>query len=426
VDPAQQEDRTERVPRITDRPLDPAGRNPQRPGGWGQPAAAPVPRGAGAGTGPRSLPGTDDDPLTSKAYSRNALTDTDGRSYRAASRHGRGPDDRGSGAVGEQTQTFGMSGQYPAEPQQGSASRYPATRAEIRPNIPVYQPSGPQFPPPADRGSSANPYHEQAPSAWPPGPDRTLDQYARPNAGGGSGRHSNRPDSARGASYGGTSHSPAYGTPTYSGPVPGGAPRNGAGYDSGGYDNTGYNGAAYNGASYDGTAYSDTAYNDPSYNDAAQQRPASANGSSYDGAPYSNGSYGNGSYPSGSYPSAPYSNAPAQSSGTYNSPVYNGGSHNGAPYNGGSYNGASYNGAGYDAVGNGNGQHGQNGNGTQPGARNGSRPANDDAPANGYDTDGYGTAGYGTGSYGTNRNPNGHGGTGGRPGYDDARRRNNR
>jgi hypothetical protein len=414
IDPVQQEDRTEHIARITDRPLDPGARNPQRPGAWGQPpAAAPMSRGAGAGTGPRSRPGDDDDPLTSKAFSRNALTDTDGRSYRAAaaSRHARGPADRGNSAVGEQTQTFGVSGQYPAEPQQAATSRYPATRAEVRPHVPGYQPSRPQLPSAADRGngSSANggayPYQEQSHQAWPPAPDRSPDPYGRPSAAGGAGRHANRADGAYGAadaSYNGTSYNSA----SYSSPSSGGTPRNGAGY----------NGASYNGA--------------------AQHRPAgaangnghAANDSPYGGTPSVNGSYNSGSYNSGSYPSGPYSNGASQSSGAYSSPSYNG-----ASYNGASYNGASYNGAGYDPAGNGYGQPGHNGNGhdgngAQPGARNGSRPASDDRTASGYDTDGYGTRGNGTGSHGANRrDPNGYGSTGGyRPGYDDERRGNSR
>ena len=50
----------------------------------------------------------EDDPLTSKAYSRSELTDTDGRSYRVA----RPPADRREAALSEQTQTFSVTDQY--------------------------------------------------------------------------------------------------------------------------------------------------------------------------------------------------------------------------------------------------------------------------------------------------------------------------
>ena len=68
--------------------------------------------------------GADDDPLTSKAYSRNALTDTDGRSY-AVARRSHAPADRREAALNEETQTFSMTtGSFQADPQPAVA-RHP-------------------------------------------------------------------------------------------------------------------------------------------------------------------------------------------------------------------------------------------------------------------------------------------------------------
>jgi hypothetical protein len=83
--------------------------------------------GYDTGSQPRTgRTGADDDPLTSKAYSRSALTDTDGRSYRAA-RLANGSSDRREAALTEETQAFSTTtGSYPAEPQPAGA-RYPGS-----------------------------------------------------------------------------------------------------------------------------------------------------------------------------------------------------------------------------------------------------------------------------------------------------------
>ena len=61
-------------------------------------------RGGGTRSGGGWDSAADDDPLTSKAFSRAALTDTDGRSYRAA-RRPQVPPDRREAALTEQTRT---------------------------------------------------------------------------------------------------------------------------------------------------------------------------------------------------------------------------------------------------------------------------------------------------------------------------------
>src|SRR5262249_11638099 len=66
-------------------------------------------------------PSADDDPLTSKAFSRSALVDTDGRSYRVAHRSQALADRRGA-ALTEQTQTFSMKAQLQAHPEAPTAS----------------------------------------------------------------------------------------------------------------------------------------------------------------------------------------------------------------------------------------------------------------------------------------------------------------
>src|SRR5262249_44409314 len=66
-------------------------------------------------------PRADDDPLTSNAFSRSALVDTDGRSYRAAHRS-QVPADRRAAALTEQTQTFSMNAQFQGDPQASTGS----------------------------------------------------------------------------------------------------------------------------------------------------------------------------------------------------------------------------------------------------------------------------------------------------------------
>ena len=120
----------------------------------------------------RSRWGADDDPLTSKAYSRSALTDTDGRSYRVA-RRSRVPDDRREAALNEQTQTFSMTGPYQADPQAAPA-RNPGHGGS--------QQSGQH---PYDRGGTgSNPYPGGQPYPARPAPDKDHDRYRSPRPAG--------------------------------------------------------------------------------------------------------------------------------------------------------------------------------------------------------------------------------------------------
>ena len=151
--------------------------------------------------------GADDDPLTSKAYSRSALSDTDGRSYRAAHRSPVSPDRR-EAALTEQTQTFSMP-QYQSDSQAPTA-RYPAYGSQQTGPQPGQQPRQssqpprPQLPPsdgpgggvsampgggargPYDRGTTAShPYSGQPYPAR--GGDQDSDRYGRPQQPGGYG-----------------------------------------------------------------------------------------------------------------------------------------------------------------------------------------------------------------------------------------------
>jgi hypothetical protein len=201
----------------------------------------------------------DDDPLTSKAYSRSALSDTDGRSYRAAHRAPVSPDRR-EAALTEQTQTFSMP-QYQSDSQAPTA-RYPAYSSQPtgpQPGQPSRQsspPPRPQLPPsdgpgggvsampggrsraPYDRGTTASyPYSGQPYPAR--GGDQDSDRYGRPQQPGGYG--------TGGYSTGGHDTG-GYGSNGYSSDGYGSN-----GYSTGGYD-TGNHGANGNG---DGDGYAD-------------------------------------------------------------------------------------------------------------------------------------------------------------------------
>jgi hypothetical protein len=172
-------ERTERIDRVTAtgypeprhgaRPQDPRGQDSrgalEGQGVWSQDASNPDARNQG-----RPRRGADDDPLTSKAWSRSALTDTDGRSYRVAARRAQVPDDRREAALNEQTQTFSMP-QYPADPQAGTA-RNPGHRA---------QHSG-QYP--YDRGNGASHPYPSQPYPSRPASDQDDDRYRTPRPAG--------------------------------------------------------------------------------------------------------------------------------------------------------------------------------------------------------------------------------------------------
>lgn len=173
------EERTERIDRVTAtgypeprhraRPQDPRGQDGrgalEGQGVWGQDATNHDARNQG-----RPRRGADDDPLTSKAWSRSALTDTDGRSYRVAARRAQVPDDRRESALNEQTQTFSMP-QYTADPQAGTA-RNPGHRA---------QHSGQH---PYDRGNGASHPYPSQPYPSRPATDQDDDRYRTPRPAG--------------------------------------------------------------------------------------------------------------------------------------------------------------------------------------------------------------------------------------------------
>jgi hypothetical protein len=177
-------ERTERIDRVTatgypeprhgtrardPRAQDPRGQDPrgqdsralEGQGVWGRDATDHDPRNQG-----RPRRGADDDPLTSKAYSRSALVDTDGRSYRVAARRAQVPADRRDAALNEQTQTFAMP-QYPADPQAATA-RHPGNGGQH----------------PYDRGTGAsNPYPGQ-PYPSRPAHDQNDDRQRAPRPAG--------------------------------------------------------------------------------------------------------------------------------------------------------------------------------------------------------------------------------------------------
>ncbi len=176
--PAERSDwgeRTERMDRVTAtgypeprhsaRPQDPRGQDSrgalEGQGVWSQDATDHDARNQG-----RPRRGADDDPLTSKAWSRSALVDTDGRSYRVAARRAQVPGDRREAALTEQTETFSMP-QYPAD-SQAAAARNPGHAGQH----------------PYDRGTGAsNPYPGQ-PYPSRSAHDQDDDRYRTPRPAG--------------------------------------------------------------------------------------------------------------------------------------------------------------------------------------------------------------------------------------------------
>jgi hypothetical protein len=113
----------------------------------------------------RSSGGADDDPLTSKAYSRSARSETDGRSYRAAARRS-----QAQATLTEQAETFitgryQQSGQHqadrpgdywyrddaPTTMTQATAARYPAPNGQV-PGTSAQGVAGPGIPGPGNQG----------------------------------------------------------------------------------------------------------------------------------------------------------------------------------------------------------------------------------------------------------------------------------
>jgi len=167
-------ERTERMDRVTASgyPEPRHGARPQDPyaqdngqGVWSQDATDHDARNQG-----RPRRGADDDPLTSKAWSRSALVDTDGRSYRVAARRAQVPDERRDVALNEQTQTFSMP-QYPADPQ-AATGRYPSQGQGQG-----GQQSGQH---PYDRGAGASHPYPSQPHPARPGYEQDDERYRAP------------------------------------------------------------------------------------------------------------------------------------------------------------------------------------------------------------------------------------------------------
>ena len=136
-------------------------------GGWSQDATGHDARNQGGGT---RRSGADDDPLTSKAWSRSALVDTDGRSYRVAARRAQVPADRREAALNEQTQTFSEP-RYPDGPQ-AATGQYPSHGGQQSGQHPYDRGAGPSHPYPS----------QSAPSR--PARDRDDDRHRTPRPAG--------------------------------------------------------------------------------------------------------------------------------------------------------------------------------------------------------------------------------------------------
>jgi hypothetical protein len=146
-------------------------------GSW--PAPVP-PRG---GPAARTGTGTDDDPLTSKAYSRAATTETDGRSYRAAARRSQAQ----TMLTDQAAETF-TSGQYqqPAQHQAGRSGEYWQYRDDAQPS------AGPgRYPAPGSQGPGGSQGgHQAQPGRGPAGPGQGPGHGGQPSQ---SGRNPGRP-----------------------------------------------------------------------------------------------------------------------------------------------------------------------------------------------------------------------------------------
>lgn len=143
---------------------------------WGQDGSPTLPepaRTGGTGGHLAARRNSEDDPLTSKRYSREELSRTDGRSYRGATRRAQVTAEQYAAALTEQTQTFSLNGQYQADPQ-AVTGRYPAQGGQ-RPAQPT------QHANPYDRGTApaSYPYPGQP---YPSGPaaDQDAERYYRP------------------------------------------------------------------------------------------------------------------------------------------------------------------------------------------------------------------------------------------------------
>ena len=125
---------------------------------------------------------TDDDPLTSKAYSRSAQSETDGRSYRAAARRS-----EAQARLTDQAETFIADPyQQPSQQQAGRTGEYRQYRDDAQ--APAAQAQAGRYPAPgSQREHSAQPGRNQAGQGQGPGhagqPGQPSRNSGRPGAG---------------------------------------------------------------------------------------------------------------------------------------------------------------------------------------------------------------------------------------------------
>jgi hypothetical protein len=291
-------ERTERIDRIAPGYPDPrvngrghAASAPAAASIWGREDSAdrraqdPREAGRGAAGGGNGRRSTDDDPLTSKAFSREALVNTDGRSYRVASRRAQASPDRYAAALSEETETFTMTGQYAADAQAATAG-YPV-RGGQQPSFQASNRSGqqqsrqPRQPAPQDRGTASYPYPSQPYSSRPAAPDRDDERYGRPARPSGNEQGYNRNGGYSANGYSGNGHSA-------NGHSANGHSNNGRsanGYSANGYSGNGYSGNGHSGNGHSANGYSGNGHLPNGYRDDSRY-----NG---DGR---TGGYGNGRY----------------------------------------------------------------------------------------------------------------------------------
>jgi hypothetical protein len=164
----------------------------------------PARRGAdGRATGGRR--GNEDDPLTSKAWSREELVNTDGRSYRVASRRAQVTPDQCIAALTEQTQTFSMNAQYQADPR-ATTGGYPVRGAQAGQQPGYQEPQRGQHhrqPSAAQDGTASYPYPSQPYPSRSAATDQEEDRYYRPARHGGNGNGYNGNGGGGGNGYAG-------------------------------------------------------------------------------------------------------------------------------------------------------------------------------------------------------------------------------
>ncbi|HEY1619422.1 MAG TPA: hypothetical protein VGG25_17505 [Streptosporangiaceae bacterium] len=160
---------------------EPDRREPSREGGREASGPWPAPVPTRGGSTARS--GADDDPLTSKAYSRSAMSETDGRSYRVAARRS-----QAQVKLTEQAETF-MSAQYQqSAQQQGRTGEYWQYRDDAQ--APAQQAPAGRYPAPGSQGPGGQGGHPAQPGRGQAAPGQAPGHGGQP---GQPGRGSGRP-----------------------------------------------------------------------------------------------------------------------------------------------------------------------------------------------------------------------------------------